>query len=187
MDYHANSETSATRRPVAQFRVMALHRDRRLGLVTMAENCRQAVNLARAFCDRIATASNGIVLVRVEEWAGTLTEGKWKPVSLWRGGFSHRFAAQLAKRNARNSHEPNPSLPRASDQVQCVLLDEKTHKGGWKAKFQQQGTEGPITNTADVPSSVKPGQVVTLRVGTISDDGKRIQFHWEQANNAECQ
>ena len=185
---NTNAQVSANRRPLrpmAQFRVMAHHRDHSLSLVTLAENGRQAVNLAREFCDRIATASNEIVLVRVEEWVGTLTEGEWAPVSLWHGGFSHRFATPLRKRNARNGDQPNSSLPRTGDHVECVLLTEKTRKGGWKAKLRQRGPEGPITNSGDMPKSAKPGQVISLRVGAISDDGKRVQFHW-QPDNVKC-
>ena len=188
MDSYPNTQASATRRillPLVKFRVTARHSDNDVSLVTLAENCRQAVNLAKAFCDKIATASNEIASMRVEEWVGTLTEGEWKPVSLWHGGFSHRFATQLGKRNARNGHQPNPSLPRTGEHVECVLLTEKTRKGGWKAKLRQRGPEGPITNSEDMPKSAKPGQVITLRVGAISDDGKRIQFHWNQAHYAE--
>jgi hypothetical protein len=78
-----------------------------------------------------------------------------------------------------------PSLPKAGDKVECALLAEKTRKGGWKATRLSRGTEGPITNTADVPKSAKAGQMVTLRVGAVSHDGKRIQFHWLQADNPE--
>lgn len=186
---NTNAQASTNRRPlrpIAQFRVMVRHRDHSLSLVTLAENGRQAVNLAREFCDRIATASNGIALVRVEEWIGTLTEGEWKPVSLRLGGFSHWFAPQRGKRATRNGNQPSPSLPKVGDQVQCVLLGEKTRKGGWKAKLLKRGTEGPITNSKDVPQSARPGQTVMLRIGSMSHDGKRIQFHWEPAENAEC-
>ena len=70
--------------------------------------------------------------------------------------------------------------------MQCVLLGEKTRKDGWQAKLLQRGIEGPITNTAEVSKSAKAGQTVALRVGAISQDGKRIQFHWQQADNPEC-
>ena len=188
MDSHTNSQTPATRRPIrplARYRVTAQHRDHYQSLVTLAENCRQAVNLAKAFCETLATGSNGIASVRVEEWVGILTEGEWKPVSLWHGGFLHRFATSLGKPNARNGDQPNPSLPRTGDKVECVLLTEKTRKGGWKAKLLKGGPEGPITNSADVPNSREPGQTATLRVGAISQDGKRIQFQWQQADNPE--
>lgn len=187
MDSHANFQTSAPRRPIrplAGYRVMARHRDHSQSLVTLGENLRQAVTRAKAFCDTIATARDGIVSVHVEEWVGTLTEGDWKPVSPWRGGFSHRFVTHGRVR-PRNIDQPNPSLPKPGDKVRCVLLGERTRKGGWKAKFLQRGIEGPITNTEDVPQSAEPGQAVMLRVGAISHDGKRIQFHWRQADNGE--
>lgn len=189
MDSYTNTQTSAPRRsirPLAGYRVMARHRDQCQSLVTLAENLRQAVTRAKAFCDTIATDRDGVVSVRVEEWVGTLTEGEWQPVSPWLGGFSHRFATQLSSRDSRNRDQRNPSLPRPGEKVQSILLGEKTRKGGWKAKLLQRGMEGPITNTGDVPKSAKVGQTVTLRIGAISHDGKRIQFHWQQADNPEC-
>ena len=183
MDSHTNFQASAPRsliRPLAGYRVMARHRDQSNSLVTLAENARQAANLAKAFCDTIATSRDGIVSVRVEEWVGMLTEGEWQPVSPWRGGFSHRFTTPFMTQNSRNGDHRNPSLPRAGDKVACVLLGEKTHKNGWKAKLLQREMEGPVTNTADVPKSAKPGQAVMLRVGVISHDSTRIQFHWRQ-------
>ena len=188
MDSHANFQASASRRsirPLAGYRVMARHRDHNQSLVTLAENLRQAVLRAKAFCDTIATNSDGIVSVRVEEWVGTLTEGEWRQVSPWYGGFSHRLPTQLGKRNARTGDQPTPSLPRTGDRVECVLLIEKTRKGGWKAKLLRRGTEGPITNSGDLPKSAKAGQIVVLRVGAISHDGKRIQFDWQQTDNPE--
>jgi len=191
MDSYTNNQTSAPRRPIhplARYRVMARHRDRGQALVTLAENARQAANLAKAFCDAIAIARDGILSVRVEEWVGTLTEGEWQPMSLWHGGFSHRFTTPFATRDSKNDDQRSPALPRAGDSIQCVLQGEKTRKGGWKAKVKllQRELEGPITNTADVPKSAKPGQLVTLRVGAVSHDGKRIQFHWCQADNRQC-
>lgn len=192
MDSHANSQTSAPRRPIrplAGYRVMARHRDHSQSLVTLAETRLQAATRAKAFCDALEArgSRDGIISVRIEEWVGTLTEGEWKPVSLWHGGFSHRFATTFGTRNARNGDHRSPSLPKPGDKVESILLGEKTRKGGWKAKFVQRGTEGPITNTADMPKSAKAGQTVMLRVGAISHDGKRIQFHWQQADNPECQ
>jgi hypothetical protein len=165
---------------------MARHRNNEQSLVTLAENCRQAANHAKAFCDAIATRSNGIASVRVEEWVGTLTEGEWRPVSPWLGGFSHRFPAQSIARNGRNGDQHAPSLPSAGDKVQCVLLGEKTRKGGWKAKLLNRGPDGPITNTADLPKTATPGQAVTLRVGSMSQDGKQVQFLWKLADNGGC-
>jgi len=189
MDSYTNIQTSALRRPIrplARYRVMARHHDQGQGLVTLAENARQAANLAKAFCDTIATDRDGILSVRVEEWVGTLAEGEWQPMSVWHGGFSHRFTPQLSTRT-RNGDRRNPTLPRAGTTIQCVLMGEKTRKGGWKARLLQCPMEGPITNTVDVSKSAKPGEVVMLRVGAISHDGKRIQFHWHEGDNTRAQ
>ena len=187
---NASAQTSAPRRSIhlalAGYRVVARHRDHSQALVTLAENLRQAANRAKAFCDTLATGGNEIVSVRVEEWVGTLIEGEWRPIGPWLDGLSRRFATQSTARNARHVDQPNRSVPNTGDGVECVLLGEKTRKGGWKAKLLQHGTEGPITNTADVPESAKPSQIVTLRVGAISEDGKRIRFHWQQADNPKC-
>ncbi len=188
MDLHTASNASSHTHPIrislARFRVTAYHRNQDTSLVTLAENLRQATNRAKAYCDALEAGGSrdGIISVRVEQWTGNLTEGEWKPVSLCRGGFSHHFP----KYKHQDGNHRNPSLPRTGDTVQCTLLGEKTRKGGWKARLAQRGTDGPITNTADVPKSAKPGETVVLRVGTVSDDGKRIQFHWGQADNAAC-
>ena len=176
-----DSQSRPLIRPLAGYRVMARHCDQSRSLVTLAQNPRAARILAKAFCDTIErNGRNGILAVQVEEWVGTLTEGQWERMSLRYGGFSYWFAVP----DSRKGNHRNPALPKTGDKVQCVLLAQKTRKGGWKAKLLQRGSEGPITNTADVPTSAKPGQMVTLRVGAISQDGKRIQFHWHEGDNA---
>ncbi len=62
--------------------------------------------------------------------------------------------------------------------VECVLLSGRTRKRGWRARLRKSKLAGPITNTADVPTNARPGQVVKLRIGTLSVDGKQIQFDW---------
>jgi hypothetical protein len=178
MDLHTRPSTPESCHrlliPVAGYRVTARHCDRSQSLVTLARNLRQAANRAKAFCDALdgAASRDGIISVRVEEWIGTLTQGEWQSVSLSHGGFLHRFTP----RQSGNGHQRTPSLPRTGDKVECLLLGQRTRKGGWKAKLLHRPTEGPITNTEDVPTSAKSGQLVVLRVAAISHDGNRIQF-----------
>jgi len=50
-----------------------------------------------------------------------------------------------------------PSLPQPNDRVEVVLLEEKTKKGGWKARHEPSGLIGAIKNSDDVPPDKKPG------------------------------
>ena len=166
----------------ASYRVVAFHCDRSRSLVTLAPNRRAAANLAKAVCDAMERNGHGdgIASVRVEQWIGTLTEGAWLPVSQRRGGFSHRLAARVC----RKCGQRNPSLPKTGDKADCILLAERTRKGGWRARLLKSGVEGPVTNSADLPASAEPGQQLTLRLGAISQDGKCLQFHWRADDNA---
>jgi hypothetical protein len=62
-----------------------------------------------------------------------------------------------------------PSLPKAGDMVEAVLLEERTKKGGWRAKHVATGIAGPIQNSADVPADKKVGEPLTLRVQSANE------------------
>jgi CRISPR-associated protein Cmr6 len=49
-----------------------------------------------------------------------------------------------------------PSLPKAGERVDAILLEEKTKKGGWKARHCHTGISGPIQNSAAGPSATSP-------------------------------
>ena len=169
----------------ANYRVMARCRNGSIALVSLAGSPKQAVSVAEQFrnlviaqqstAGRIAGRSqDGIAAIYLEAWVGTATAGRWEHFGPRRGGFCHVF------RNSWNGpgKSRRPGLPKSGTAIPCVLLAEKTRKGGWRARLSDRELAGPITNSADVPESAKPGQVVELRVGAISDDGSRIQFHW---------
>ncbi len=70
---------------------------------------------------------------------------------------------------------PGQALPGNWEQVEAVLLEKKTRAGGWMARHEPSGTEGPINNPGDVPADAKPGQRVTLYVV------KTREFLWPTA------
>jgi hypothetical protein len=175
--------SSGTRRlaRASDYRVMARCRDGLAALVSLAASPKQAISLAEQFRDLVIArrasprrGQEGIAAVYLEAWAGTATEGRWEHFGPRRGGFCHVF------RNGRNGHEESrrPGLPKSGEAVQCVLLEERTRKGGWRARLAKRDLAGPVTNSAEVPPSARPGQVVELRVGAVSEDGTHIQFHW---------
>ena len=67
---------------------------------------------------------------------------------------------------------------KAGDNVQAVLLAEKTNKGGWKAKYEWAGRSlsGSIQNWKDVPDNKTPGDRVTLVVASVNN--REINFRW---------
>jgi CRISPR-associated protein Cmr6 len=84
--------------------------------------------------------------------------------------------------SARQQTSPpssGPTLPKPGDRVEAVLLEEKTKKGGWKAKHQATGISGPVQNSNDVPGDKKAGDTVTLIVASANE--KEIAFRYPTA------
>lgn len=72
-----------------------------------------------------------------------------------------------------------PSLPKPGERVQGVLLEEKTRKGGWRARHVATGITGPIQNSDDVPDEKKPGETVPLIVQSANE--REIAFRYPTA------
>lgn len=68
------------------------------------------------------------------------------------------------------------SLPKPGERVKAVLLEERTRKGGWRAKHEASGLEGPIQNSGRVPDTAEPGQHFCLIVAFASQ--KEMAFSW---------
>ena len=67
-------------------------------------------------------------------------------------------------------------LPKLRERVGAILLEEKTKKGGWKAKHEGSGLQGHIHNTQDIPGDAKPGQRMNLFVKSVNPN--KIEFWW---------
>ncbi len=73
--------------------------------------------------------------------------------------------------------QPTPTnLPRSGERVEAVLPEEKTKKGGWKAKHEVSGLVGPIQNTNDVPGDKQPGDRLTLIVASANERNIAFRF-----------
>ncbi len=184
-DKHGSATRPAFAPATARFRVIARLRGGSQALISLAETGRQATYLAkravaavihqrRELTAKAPQSKHPIISIEVEMWVGTLTDGEWTYLKPGRGGYSHRFDS--SNRNDRDRRDSKQ--PKSGDEVDCVLLPQKTRKGGWRAKLAERALIGPITNSADVPKSAKPGQLVRLRIGSISARGNRIQFRW---------
>ncbi len=76
-------------------------------------------------------------------------------------------AAAGSRRQERSTTRPaqvSSAGVKVGDMVEVVLLEEKTKKGGWKARHEASGLEGPIQNSTRVPGDKKPGDPVTVLV-----------------------
>ena len=63
---------------------------------------------------------------------------------------------------------PSPAALKVGAFVEGTLLEEKTKKGGWKAREKLTGLSGPIQNTQAVPADANAGDSVNLRVKVAS-------------------
>ena len=95
--------------------------------------------------------------------------------ALARWGVGAKTSAGYGRRavetdhGARSQLAPAPqSIPKAGDTVEAILLEEKTKKGGWRARHEPSDRSGPITNSEKVPSTMKPGDRITLKVRSVS-------------------
>ena len=68
------------------------------------------------------------------------------------------------------------SLPKPGECVDALLLNEKTGKGGWKAKHEPTDLQGPIHNSVEVPDDAAAGQRVMLIVAHANPHD--IAFNW---------
>ena len=84
--------------------------------------------------------------------------------------------SKRAKEERNIGQREHVELPQANDRVEAELLEEKTKKGGWKAKHPDSGLDGPIQDTGNVPTDAKPGQRVTLTVAYATP--QEIAFRW---------
>jgi len=67
-------------------------------------------------------------------------------------------------------------LLKAGSRVEAVLLEERTKKGGWKARHDGAGLEGPVQNSNELPPDKKAGEQITVEVKIAK--GKESAFRY---------
>ncbi len=132
-----------------------------------------------------ATTGDGTLLVRLIAFP----VARLKPASKdTLQNLVHSLQKEL-KREARQSPKqekhsppsltvPPSGLPKANDRIEAELLEEKTRKGGWKAKHLGSGLPGPIQDSENGPADAKPGQHVELTVAFVKPN--EIAFQWAE-------
>lgn len=87
-------------------------------------------------------------------------------------GYGNRQQQPIAKKM------PHSEAGVANGSIQvCVLLEEKTKKGGWKARVKDTPEIcGSIINTADVPTDKNAGDEIKLKVASVKGDTSSFRY-----------
>lgn len=124
----------------------------------------------------------------LQEFLQQLCSELQKPLARPSGGASQRHRRPSAPHKPEQSPgtrtvseaSPKTVLPPVGTIVEAVLLDERTKKGGWKARHAGTGITGPIQNSPDVPPDKKPGDQLELSVQYAKEHEIGFRYLTEQ-------
>lgn len=118
---------------------------------------------SRAFLHEYREALEQSIKGRLKETQREATVSQRRPGSSPGSGYVPRSGTQGSGYTPRSTpQQVAPSGLKSGAEVKAVLLEEKTKKGGWKAKHLESGKTGPIVNSERVQGH--PGDTVTLIV-----------------------
>lgn len=110
--------------------------------------------------------------VYTEVWIGTAIDGRWVEISPRNGGLTFELPARF--------ESTEKSRLSTGQVVDCVLLAEKTRRGGWRAKMVGRRNAGPVTGTPAIAVKLTPGCKVRLKICGVSSRTGSTQFAWPQ-------
>lgn len=127
------------------------------------------------------------------DWKGPQpVESKYtplQPANPWRNRFVIPTPHQVMRmpepdKTSRNMMQQAQSISRGriakGAMVSCIVLEQKTKKGGWRFKVKEGAGEGTLHPSSQVPPDITPGAEIRLMV--FSDDPKNMAFKWEPQN-----
>jgi len=93
------------------------------------------------------------------------------------GGYRKSDFPKNAGRKSRH-HKYSGSIIqgiRAKDEVEAILLEERTKKGGWKVEHPVLG-KGPIQNSSAVPENRQPGDRIKVIVAVAKEGAAAFKY-----------
>lgn len=164
----------------SNYRVMLLRANGEIALVCLSRSLKKANQIARALREkhlkrlkadwsRIIRRDDRPRMVYIEAWQGSPTGGAWH--LLRRGGF--RFEFHDWRRGAQDLAKGSLKTGGIFD---CILLSEKTRKGGWRARIVDSDLLGPVTNWQEIPGHHMAGDRVALKLCGASHHSKIVQL-----------
>ena len=140
-----------------------------------------------SWCGPIETAQD-----QAQAWVSLVMKLLQEALSEWgvggktSSGYGRlvQFDTLQSTRPARAPVRAQPvSRPAAGETIEARLLEERTKKGGWKARHEASGLSGPIQNTTDVPADEKAGDTLKLIVASAND--RELAFRYPTAAEEE--
>jgi len=98
---------------------------------------------------------------------------------------SHDNSTRKRRHQNKTVTQQESRIPSPGDTVTAILVDEKTKKGGWKAKHIDSGRIGHMDDPQNAPSDVSIGQEVDLIVASVPEGS--IAFRWEPLQRKKSQ
>jgi CRISPR-associated protein Cmr6 len=89
-------------------------------------------------------------------------------------GYGRLLAPDLAAANT--SPRTSATTVKVGERLEVVLLAVRTKKGGWRARHEGSGMEGPVQNSGDLPTDKKPDDRITVEVKVAK--GKESAFRY---------
>ena len=167
----------------SRYRVMLLRANGQVALVFMSSNRVRAVRVARKAIEKhltkletdwrqIVKCGDRPKMVYIEQWQGNAIYGSWETPR--RDKFQFEFHDR--RRGRRKDKKDVEKRLKTGSIVDCVLLPEKTRKGGWRAKIVGTRHKGPVTNWQEIPAGLTAGNKVPLKLCGISRQSGNAQF-----------
>lgn len=106
------------------------------------------------------------------------------------GKTSSGYGRFVPSDSPRSGHRPSATArakqvarPSPGEMVEAQLLEERTKKGGWKARHEPSGLAGPIQNSGDVPADKSVGDTLRLIVAIVNE--RELAFRYPTAADEE--
>jgi CRISPR-associated protein Cmr6 len=185
---HLKSRNGKTRHASPIFHHLCRHKDGRLQLRIIAFPARQ---LQPSLHKELLADLGERLRKRVKDSA---TKGQWAPPrptpaaagppqrrissasALSSGGRSQSLLTRVPDSSRVPPTATVSSLPQPGASVDAVLLEQKTSKGGWRARHVGTDIAGPIQNSSAVPPDKRPDDTVKLFVASATPT--EIAFRW---------
>lgn len=123
-----------------------------------------------------------VVLSGPDDWTALAEKLLIDALALWgvggktSSGYGRLIPVNQAQEAANPAGAMSANAPSAGDSIPVRLLEERTRKGGWKARHVASGISGPIQNSRDIPAGMNPGDSIEVAVKVSKGAESQFEF-----------